>query len=335
MTKDTLDITAARPERNRADANMERITAAADEVVAGIRANAVTMPKAELAQSLQLAEVTGMIAAFQYNEASNRVAMLKAFAQIRDSKAYKGMTVRDRQSGESVVVKTWQEFCEAHGYSKQKIHEDLQNLATFGGDFLDLQDRLGLGYRELRRLRAGIGQLPEDERQKVLEDINAVQGQDEAVEKLEEVRMKLAEAELKAKELTATMEAKDKVSKEKSEKLEELEVRIERLTSIHPDDQQALNHEVQDKARASVDEVCRKLHMTCLLLIGQCSAVLSDDQVTKETRAWTYERVGMTLAGMADAIMQAGLDVDLRALLTPITDIPAEATTSEDVDAAR
>ena len=277
MAKDTLDITAARPERNRVGADMERITAAADEVVAGIRANAVTLHKAELAQSLQLAEVTGMIAAFQYNEASNRVAMLKAFAQIRDSKAYKGMTVRARQNNELITIKTWEDFCVAHGYSKRKIDEDLQNLATFGGDFLELQDSLGLGYRELRRLRAGIGQLPEGEREKVLEEINSVQGQDEAVEKLEEVRTRLAEAELRVKELTETMMAKEEVSKKKSDKLEELEVRIERLTSIRPDDEQALSEQVQDKAREAVDDVCRKMRMAAVALIGQCFAVQSDE----------------------------------------------------------
>lgn len=318
MTKDTLDITAARPERNRADANMERITAAADEVVAGIRANAVTLHKAELAQSLQLAEVTGMIAAFQYNEASNRVAMLKAFAQIRDNGAYKGMTVRDRKSGEAVVIKTWEEFCKAHGYSEQKIREDLKNLSTFGGDFLELQDSLGLGYRELRRLRAGIGQLPEGEREKVLEEINSVQGQDEAVEKLEEVRTRLAEAELRVKELTETMKAKEEVSKKKSDKLEELEVRIERLTSIRPDDEQALSEQVQDRAREAVDDVCRKMRMAAVALIGQCFAVQSDERCTVETRVWMQERVGMTFSEIADSLMTSGLDVDLRQMMTPI-----------------
>ena len=94
-----------------------------------LRQDTAVMPKAQLAQSLRVAEAAGMIAAFQYNETANRVAMLKLFAQIRDSKAYKGARVTDRASGETVTVTTWEEFCIAYGYSKTKIHEDLQNLS--------------------------------------------------------------------------------------------------------------------------------------------------------------------------------------------------------------
>ena len=51
-----------------------------------LRQDTAVMPKAQLAQSLRVAEAAGMITAFQYNETANRVAMLKLFAQIRDSK---------------------------------------------------------------------------------------------------------------------------------------------------------------------------------------------------------------------------------------------------------
>ena len=78
-----------------------------------LRQDTAVMPKAQLAQSLRVAEAAGMIAAFQYNETANRVAMLKLFAQIRDSKAYKGARVTDRASGETVTVTTWEEFCNA------------------------------------------------------------------------------------------------------------------------------------------------------------------------------------------------------------------------------
>lgn len=115
-------------------------------LVADLRRDSITMPRRELAQSLHMAGATGMIAAFQYNETANRVAMLKLFAQIRDSKAYKGASVVDR-NGETRVVSTWEEFCTAHGYSKRKIDEDLQNLAAFGGDFMEMQEKLGLGNR--------------------------------------------------------------------------------------------------------------------------------------------------------------------------------------------
>ena len=58
-----------------------------------------------------------------------------------------GQRRQNQPQGELVTVKTWEEFCTAHGYSKRKIDEDLQNLAAFGDNLLELQDRLGLNMR--------------------------------------------------------------------------------------------------------------------------------------------------------------------------------------------
>ena len=206
-------------------------------LVADLRRDSITMPRQELAQSLHMAGATGMIAAFQYNETANRVAMLKLFAQIRDSKAYKGASVVDR-NGETRVVSTWEEFCTAHGYSKRKIDEDLQNLAAFGGDFMEMQEKLGLGYRDLRLLRNGIAALPPEERQAVLDDVAAADDSEEVKARLADLRLELAKARADRKELEADMQAKDKVSKEKSEKLDRLEEQVARLTSMSPDERQ-------------------------------------------------------------------------------------------------
>lgn len=194
-------------------------------LVADLRRDSITMPRQELAQSLHMAGATGMIAAFQYNETANRVAMLKLFAQIRDSKAYKGASVVDR-NGETRVVSTWEEFCTAHGYSKRKIDEDLQNLAAFGGDFMEMQEKLGLGYRDLRLLRNGIAALPPEERQAVLDDVAAADDSEDVKARLADLRLELAKARADRKELEADMQAKDKVSKEKSEKLDRLEEQV-------------------------------------------------------------------------------------------------------------
>lgn len=50
-------------------------------------------------------------------------------------------------------VGTWEKFCESVGMSRQKVDEDLTNLATFGEDFLTTCQQLSVGYRELRKLR--------------------------------------------------------------------------------------------------------------------------------------------------------------------------------------
>lgn len=244
-------------------------------LVADLRRDSITMPRQELAQSLHMAGATGMIAAFQYNETANRVAMLKLFAQIRDSKAYKGASVADR-NGETRVVSTWEEFCTAHGYSKRKIDEDLQNLAAFGGDFMEMQEKLGLGYRDLRLLRNGIAALPPEERQAVLDDVAAADDSEEVKARLADLRLELAKARADRKELEADMQAKDKVSKEKSEKLDRLEEQVARLTSMSPDERQKALDEKNLAATATLDRLCNDVMQAALAVCAQAAAILGD-----------------------------------------------------------
>ena len=81
-------------------------------------------------------------------------------------------------------VGTWSEFCEVLGYSVNKIDEDLQNLSKFGEDFLETSQRLGLGYREMRKLR----QLPEEARAEIVDaDYSDTTDKEELIEKIEDL----------------------------------------------------------------------------------------------------------------------------------------------------
>lgn len=255
-----------------------------------------------------------MIAAFQYNETANRVAMLKLFAQIRDSKAYKGASVVDR-NGETRVVSTWEEFCTAHGYSKRKIDEDLQNLAAFGGDFMEMQEKLGLGYRDLRLLRNGIAALPPEERQAVLDDVAAADDSEEVKARLADLRLELAKARADRKELEADMQAKDKVSKEKSEKLDRLEEQVARLTSMSPDERQKALDEKNLAATATLDRLCNDVMQAALAVCAQAAAILGDTDSSGATCQYVHNRISALAEGMASTILASGIDVDLRAAL--------------------
>ena len=275
-------------------------------LVADLRRDSITMPRQELAQSLHMAGATGMIAAFQYNETANRVAMLKLFAQIRDSKAYKGASVVDR-NGETRVVSTWEEFCTAHGYSKRKIDEDLQNLAAFGGDFMEMQEKLGLGYRDLRLLRNGIAAL--------LDDVAAADDSEEVKARLADLRLELAKARADRKELEADMQAKDKVSKEKSEKLDRLEEQVARLTSMSPDERQKALDEKNLAATATLDRLCNDVMQAALAVCAQAAAILGDTDSSGATCQYVHNRISALAEGMASTILASGIDVDLRAAL--------------------
>jgi len=297
--------------KNMMNERMREAQDAADAAVPmidAIRANSVSMPKNELAQSLQLAELSGSIAAFQLNEAINRVAALKAFAQIREGHAYKGMSVRSRDTGEVIQVNTWEEFCKANGYSHKKINEDLQNLAAFGGNLLEMQESLGLGYRDLRMLRKGIAALPAEERQAILEEVEKAEGPEELKDRLADLRTELAEAKTKTKELEATLQAKDEVAKKRGAKLEELETRLERLDSMTPDEKSEADAQANAKARSTLDERCRDVFVAVISLCAHCSAIFGDERSRNDLFAYTHERVNLLLRDCEGALVQSGVD---------------------------
>lgn len=323
-----MDVTLASPTRGRRSldaptaAGAELVAtdsyeAGATALVAELREDSVAMPRAELSSNLRLAEATGMIAAFQYNEASNRLAMLKSFQQIRDSKAYRGATVVSRRTGETMIVATWDDFCAAHGFSKRKIDEDLQNLATFGGDLLELQDKLGLGYRDLRLLRKGLNQLPPEERQAVLDDVAKAEGPDELKERLEDLRLELARAKARAQTLQEDLDAKEAVSRKKTDKLDRLEEQVAKLTSIRPDDKTQIKLQRNKVALGDLDAACREVEQAVTALCAQAAAIFADDAASEASCMQVHRRVSILAEYMADVIARSGIDVDLAAHLQP------------------
>lgn len=310
-----IETIAPQTRRQAYDQEAAVLEKAARPVVDELRAKAVTLHKNEIAESLRLAGRVGAINAFQLNEAVSRVAMLKTLAEIHESKAYKGLHVLDRKSGEPVVVQTWADFCNAQGFSKSKIHEDLQNLATFGGNLLEMQEALGLGYRDLRLLRNGISQLPETERAAILQEMENTEGPESLKEKLADLRLELAKEKASNKELKESAAAKDKVSKDKSARLDELEEMVERLTSMSPDDQEMALADLNLKARKATEAVCLNVFTTVIYMIGKCTAILADDRSSVETCRFVHDHVSKTMQDVADSILKAGIDVDLRKIV--------------------
>lgn len=90
----------------------------------------------------EASRLTGRVEAFNFTSQVATVATLVNLQKIKESGIYK----------ELPNCKTWEEYCNIIGFSRRKIDEDLQNLNTFGENFLATGRQLGLGYRELRSL---------------------------------------------------------------------------------------------------------------------------------------------------------------------------------------
>ncbi|MDP0157182.1 hypothetical protein Q7345_10965, partial [Glaesserella parasuis] len=142
-------------------------------------------------------EMLGMVKMSDFHRKLTTCQHIKVLAEFKESKKYKGLEMLD-VTGNRRHVSTWDDFCSALGFSRQKIDEDISNLSKLGEDFLETSQRLGLGYREMRKLR----QLPEDARAEIVEaDYSEATDKEELIEKIEDLTAKHAKekAELEAK----------------------------------------------------------------------------------------------------------------------------------------
>jgi hypothetical protein len=169
-------------------------------------------------QLLGQAQMANAIAKF------SDVVTLSKLQQIKENKLYRALAGKKAFSpdGEEISdVGTFEGFCRVLGLSYSKVHEDLQNLTTFGETALQNLSRLGVGYRELRKYR----KLPEDQRTALIEAAKSGD-KDTLLELAEDLIVKHAkEKEALTKqvtELTADAEATSRLMADKNTKLDEL-----------------------------------------------------------------------------------------------------------------
>ncbi|MDY0440167.1 hypothetical protein NMV49_12100 [Pasteurella multocida] len=203
--------------------------------------NAVALAAKQLTQDkAQAHELIGMIKAFDFTQKLVTVTTLKAINEIKQSKQYKGLDILNPQ-GKLVTVTTFRDFCEALGFSVEKIDQDLLNLNTLGENFLETSQRLGLGYRDLRKLR----KLPEDARSEIVDaDYSEATDKEDLIEKIEELTVKHAkekeslEAQLKTAKDNYTAQAR--VLDNKNKCIDQLDAELEKkkqyINTLTPDE---------------------------------------------------------------------------------------------------
>ena len=188
-------------------------------------------------------EAMGMIRAFGFVNKLLTVGTLKILTEIKTNKKYKGLQIYI--NGELTTVGTWEQYCKACGFSVNKVDEDLQNLNTFGEEFLELSQNLGLGYRDLRKLR----KLPEDARAEIVDaEFSESADKEELLEKIEELTAKhvhekqVLEGQLKQSQ--ANYEAQSKVLKNKNDRINQLDIELEKkknhINTLSPDEKGGL-----------------------------------------------------------------------------------------------
>ena len=182
-------------------------------------------------EQIQLSEQVGALKATGFFKKVSTVTEIKLIAEIKESKKYKGLKLIDH-NGKYVTCSTFQDFCGAIGYSYEKINQDSQNLSAFGEDFLETSQRMGLGYRDLRKLR----KLDDADREVIIEG-EAVKAEDresliDLIEEMSAKHRKQKDAlETENKELKADKDALETILQKKDEKVNQLDTQVTKLTS--------------------------------------------------------------------------------------------------------
>ena len=193
--------------------------------------DAVALATKAMTQDLAEAyEVMGTLKAFNFVQKLLTVGSLKKLQEIKETKKYKGLSVVD-DSGNLLTVGNFADFCKACGLSDKKVYEDLQNLNYFGEEFMETSQRLGLGYREMRKLR----QLPEEARAEIVDaDYSDTTDKEELIEKIEDLtaqhtkEKEALQAQLKRK--SDDYEAQAKVLATKNERINHLDLELAKKT---------------------------------------------------------------------------------------------------------
>ncbi|MWQ24459.1 hypothetical protein F9858_04635 [Glaesserella parasuis] len=175
-------------------------------------------------------EMLGMVKMSDFHRKLTTCQHIKVLAEFKESKKYKGLEMLD-VTGNRRHVSTWDDFCSALGFSRQKIDEDISNLSKLGEDFLETSQRLGLGYREMRKLR----QLPEAARAEIVEaDYSEATDKEELIEKIEDLTAKhakeKAELEAKLKRKSDDYDAQAKVLANKNAQIDRLDTELAKKT---------------------------------------------------------------------------------------------------------
>jgi hypothetical protein len=198
---------------------------AANEIYKVARDQAdIEIAKLEEKQTL-IAQAHEMIGRIQGVEMLAKMATVSTLIWLRDVKAAK--IYRDLPE-----IGTWDDFCKYLKKDRRTVDEDLQNLATFGEEFLETVASLQVGYRDLRKLR----QLTHDGTIQITDDAIEISGERipldaEHKEDLQAAIEKVVEEQAALKdELKAQQKAHDRVQEDTRKSMVKLQKEMDKLS---------------------------------------------------------------------------------------------------------
>ncbi|WP_291519353.1 hypothetical protein [Acidovorax sp.] len=271
-----------------------------------------TMRELQMGCTAERDTLNRMIGRIQMGQAFGGLATaltLRELKSIKESKSYRnmaGQTGVDRRGLPIHDLGTWDGFCRALGFSRDKVDEDLRNLDAFGEEALDGLSAIGAGYRELKEYR----KLPEDRKQALIE-VAKMGDKEGFVELAEQIisnhikeKEELQKAVEEGKQELGAMEKRVGVLRQQRE---DAEAEDARFAALGPDGQLA---ELQKTAT----DAARRAWVTILQLEAAMLKVQAADPLAAPFLAGLLKRVSVEVARVETALS-----------LPSVSDVPADA----------
>jgi DNA-binding NarL/FixJ family response regulator len=214
-----------------------------------------------------IAQSHEMIGRIQGVEMIAKMATVSTLIWLRDVKAAK--IYKDLPN-----IGTWDDFCKYLKKDRRTVDEDLQNLATFGEDFLETVASLQVGYRDLRKLR----QLTHDGTIQVIDDAIEISGERipldaDHKEDLQAAIEKVIEEQAVVKEeLKAQKKAFDRVQDDTRKSMVKLQKELDKLTD------QAAMKELSPEEDAVLQQI-DNLHTTFMGYLLQIRTLVDAEDI--------------------------------------------------------
>lgn len=150
------------------------------EIISVEQQTAIIDTKMVIANSELANNLLGRIEAFDFISKLTTVGSVKLLAELKESRKYIGLTYFDNK-GNCRSIGTWAEFCKHKLHSsKSSVDERIINFKLLGEEFLETSQSIGLGVKDLRKLR----QLPKGKQVLIIESEAIELGDKGAVKEL-------------------------------------------------------------------------------------------------------------------------------------------------------
>jgi len=272
-------------------------------------------------EQIQLSEKIGALKATAFFKKLVTVTEIKLIAEIKETKQYKGLSIINT-NGKPVTVTTFEEFCNYLGHSYEKINQDIQNLSAFGEDFLETSQRMGLGYRDLRKLR----KLDDADREVIINGESVkTEDRESLIDLIEEMSAKHRKEkdalESANKELKADKDALETILQKKDEKVNQLDTQVTKLTSP-AEIKRRTESEPQELEKAALETLSTESLMLLNAIMRYQNAVNSVlDLANEKGIGQLYERVDESVIATYQRIAQfsqsLGTQVDFENMVNP------------------